>query len=141
MTLQTVTVKLPQVLYRRLERAAQATHQPLDAVLLQSIRGNIPPSLDDVPAEMRDELGQWLKLNDDDLWAVASASIDATQWRRHQRLLRKNAAGTLNEREQRELEHLRAETDRQVIRKSFSLALLKWRGHTLPLSPVNHAQS
>jgi hypothetical protein len=141
MTLQTVTVNLPQVLYRRLERAAQATNQPLDAVLLQSIRGNIPPSLDDVPADMRGDLRQLLKLNDDDLWAVASASIDAKQWRRHQRLLRKNTTGVLSEREQRELENLRGATDRQVMRRSFAVALLKWRGHTLPAPPANHARA
>jgi hypothetical protein len=141
MTLQTVTVKLPQVLYRRLERAAQATNQPLDAVLLQSIRGNIPPSLDDAPAEMRGELSQLLKLNDDDLWAVASSAIDARRWRRHQRLLHKCTSGALTESEQRELERLRVETDRHVIRKSFALALLKWRGHSLPTSIADHANS
>jgi len=143
MTLQTVTVKLPRVLYRRLERAAATTNQPLDAVLLQTIRGNIPPSLDDAPAEMRNDLGLLLKLSDDDLWAVASSSIDLKQWRRHKRLLRKNAAGPLSERERRELEQLRAETDQRVVRKSFALALLKWRGHTLPSaeSPAHHVRA
>ncbi len=141
MTLQTVTVKLPQVLYRRLERTAQTTNQPLDAVLLQTIRGNIPPSPDDAPVEMRDELSLLIKLSDDDLWAVASSPLAPKAWRRHKRLLQKNAAGTLSEREQHELEHLRAETDRHVLRKSFALALLKWRGHTLPMSDThsNHA--
>ena len=141
MTLQTVTVNLPQVLYRRLERAAQATNQPLDAVLLQSIRGNIPPSPDDAPTDMRDDLRQLLKLSDDDLWAVASAPMDAKQWRRHKQLLRKNTAATCSEREQRELEGLRVATDRYIIRRSFALAVLKWRGHTLPAPPADHAHS
>jgi hypothetical protein len=44
----------------------------------------------------------------------------------------KNTASALNEREQAELARLRAETDHQVLRKSFALALLKWRGFTLP---------
>jgi succinate dehydrogenase flavin-adding protein (antitoxin of CptAB toxin-antitoxin module) len=135
MALQTVKVKLPDLLYRRLERAAAITHQSLDAVLLQTIRGNLPPLLEDVPANESAELRALLKLNDDDLWAVARSSIDPKQWQRHKRLLRKSTAGTLSEREHSELERLRAETDRQVLRKSFALALLKWRGYAL--SPID----
>ena len=136
MALQTVTVKLPRVLYRRLERAAEATNQPLDAVLLQTIRGNVPPSLDDAPANMRTDLSALTRLGNDDLWAIASAPVDPKQWRRHKRLLQKNTGGVLNEHEQRELERLRTETDRHVIRRSFALALLKWRGYTLPTPSV-----
>lgn len=132
MALQTVKVKLPGVLYRRLKRAAAVTRQSLDAVLLQTIRGNLPPLLEDVPAEQSGELRALLKLRDDDLWAVARSPIDPKRWRRHQRLLRKNANGVLGTREQTELENLRAETDRHVLRKSFALAVLKWRGYALP---------
>jgi hypothetical protein len=132
MALQTVKVKLPSVLYRRLERAAAITRQSLDAVLLQTIRGNLPPVLDDVPANESAELRALLNLSDDDLWAIARSSIDPKGWQRHKRLLRKNAAGALAERERAELARLRAETDRQVLRKSFALVLLKWRGFALP---------
>ena len=143
MTLQKVTVKLPQGLYRRLERAAAITNQSLDAVLLQTIRGNLPPSLDDAPANLRVELNALLHLNDDDLWAVARSSIDPKQWRRHRRLLQKNAAGALSERERGELDRLRVETDRHVIRTSFTLALLKWRGYTLSPADIqtDHARA
>ena len=136
MTLQRVTVKLPQRLYRRLERAAAITNQSLDAVLMQTIRGNLPSALDDVPAELRAELSALPHLIDDDLWAIARSAMDAKQWRRHKRLLQKNAAGALSERERGELERLRVEADRQVIRTSFALALLKWRGHTLSSTDV-----
>jgi hypothetical protein len=132
MALQTVKVKLPSVLYRRLERAAAITRQSLDAVLLQTIRGNLPPVLDDVPANESAELRALLNLSDDELWAIARSSIDPKGWQRHKRLLRKNAAGALAERERAELARLRAETDRQVLRKSFALVLLKWRGFALP---------
>ena len=134
MTLQTVTIKLPRTVYRRLERLAATTNQSLDDVLLQTIRGNLPPSLDDVPSDSRHELRPLLDLSDDDLWAVARSSLDSHAWQKHQRLLRKNANGTLSDRGQYELEHLRFQTDRSVLRKSFALALLKWRGYTIPLS-------
>jgi len=143
MALQRVTVKLPEGVYYRLERAAAITNQSLDAVLLQTIRGNLPPSLDDAPAELRAELSGLPHLSDDDLWAVARRAIDAKQWRRHKRLLQKSATGGLSVRERSELERLRAETDRQVIRTSFALALLKWRGYTLSPADVqtDHGQA
>lgn len=140
MAVQTVKVKLPSALYRRLERVAAVTRQSLDTVLLQTIRGNLPPLLEDVPPTMRAELRTLMKLDDNALWAVARSSFDSQQWRRHQRLLRKNAAGTLSAREHSELEKSRTELDRYVLRKSFALALLKWRGYTLPTSsePANN---
>ena len=139
MTLQSVTIKLPSNLFRRLERTAEVTHQSLDDVLLQTIRGNIPPSVDDVPLPSREEYTALSKLDDGDLWAIASTPVEPKQWRRHKRLLQKNTSATLSEPERRELEHLRAETDRHVLRKSFALALLKWRGHTLSPTPPHAA--
>jgi hypothetical protein len=60
--------------------------------------------------------------------------LPAEQWDRHQQLLERNQAGTLTHIEQEELAHLRAVTDLFVFRRSYSLALLKWRGYTLPIS-------
>ena len=37
--------------------------------------------------------------------------------------------------EERELAALREATDAFVTRRSVALALLKWRGHTLPTAP------
>lgn len=131
MALQPVTIKLPPALYRRLERVAALTNQSLDAVLLQTIRGNLPVTLEGVPPDMQAELVALMKLNDDDLWAVARNPLDATHWRRHQTLLRKNAAGQLDEKGQHELAALRDNADQQVLRRSWALALLKWRGYSI----------
>jgi hypothetical protein len=67
MGLQTLRVELPGMLFERLESFASTTNQPLDAVLLQTIRGNLPPTLDDVPAEYRDNLRGLLNWSDEDL--------------------------------------------------------------------------
>ena len=136
MALQPVTLKLPSTLYRRLERVAALTNQSLDAVLLQTIRGNLPIALEDAPPDMQVEFATLAKLNDDDLWAVARNPLDAKQWKRHQFLLRKHAAGSLDENGQRELARLRDATDRHVTRRSLALALLKWRGYTITLGDV-----
>lgn len=110
-----------------------ATRQPLEAVVYQTIQGNLPPSLEDLPADWRDDLAALQNLEDQSLWDVTRQSLPERQWRRHQSLLRKNQAGRLTPVEQAELEHLRADADRLALRRSFALAILKWRGYSLPV--------
>jgi hypothetical protein len=45
------------------------------------------------------------------------------------RLLRKNQAGTLTERERKALDELISESERLMLRKARAYALLKWRGY------------
>ena len=136
MTLQTITLRLPEDSYRRLQRMAAVLRRPLEEVASQTIRGNLPPTVDDLPVELQNELADWLNLSDEQLWQIASAALPADQWQRHQRLLRKNEAGALTEVEHEQLAHLRTEVDRFVLRRSYALAVLKWRGHTLVMPPV-----
>ncbi|MBI4675151.1 MAG: hypothetical protein HY741_26210 [Chloroflexi bacterium] len=65
---------------------------------------------------------------EDELWAIAQRVPDQRAWRKHRRLLELNAARDLSDTESKELEQLREEMDRHVLKKSFALALLKWRG-------------
>ena len=51
MTLQTITLRLPEESYRRLQGMATALRRPLEEVASQTIRGNLPPAVDDLPAE------------------------------------------------------------------------------------------
>lgn len=132
MTTPTITLQLPEEIHHRLERVAQATHQALEDVVFQTIQGNLPPSVDDAPADLRDELAALQDAGDEALWAIAREPLPKEQWRRHQQLLRKNGSRGLKDAEREELSHLRSLTDRLVLRRSYALALLKWRGHTLP---------
>jgi len=129
---QVITLHLPQNIYQRLQLMAQMTHQPLEVVAFQSIQGNLPPLIEDLPAEWRDELAKLQSLTVEALWTIAKEPLPPEQWRRHQQLLEQNQAGVLTEDEREELANLRTVTDRFVFRRSYALALLKWRGYTLP---------
>lgn len=132
MSLQTINIQLPDEIYRRLRQMATATHQPLEEVIVQTIRGNLPPALDDLQPEMRELVADLEQLGDEKVWAVAREASSPERWRRHQRLLQKVQDGTLSEAEHVELDELRSSVDREVLRRSYALALLKWRGYTIP---------
>jgi hypothetical protein len=132
MTVQTLHIPLPEAIVQRLQRVADATRQPLEEVVVQTICGNLPPALEDLSPALREVVADLPTLGDEALWAVARTSLPPQQWRRHQRLLRRAQEGPLTAAEQQELETLREATDRFVTRRSYALALLKWHGHTLP---------
>jgi hypothetical protein len=132
MSLQSINIQLPDEIYRRLRQMAAATHQPLEEVIVQTIRGNLPPALDDLQPDMRELVADLEQLGDEAVWAVAREATFPARWRRHQRLLQKVQDGTLTDVEQAELDELRSSVDREVLRRSYALALLKWRGYTIP---------
>jgi hypothetical protein len=135
MALQNVNVILPEDIYRRFEDMAAVTHRSLEDVLVETLQGNLPPVVRDVGPEQRDLVAGLQQLDDEALWAIAKENIPAPQWRRHRHLLRKVALGTLTPSDQAELDDLHTATDRFAIRRSYALALLKWRGYTIPAVP------
>jgi hypothetical protein len=134
MTVPALHIQLPEAIYQRLQRMAEGTNQPLRTIVIQTIRGNLPPSLDDLRPEWREAVADLPALSDETLWAIAREPLPSRQWRRHQRLLHKMQESILTETERTALATLRMDADRFVTRRSYALALLKWRGHTRPSS-------
>jgi hypothetical protein len=130
--MQSVNIELPEEIYRRFQDMATVTQRSLEEVIVQTIRGNLPPMLDDLPPEQRDLVADLQHLSDEALWVVAREPLPEQRWRRHQRLLRRAETSALTNSERTELTELRQATDRFVIRRSYALALLKWRGYTIP---------
>jgi hypothetical protein len=58
--------------------------------------------------------------------------MPAARQRKLHRLLDKNSDGTLTTMVRRELESLRKEGDRLMLRKAHAAVILKWRGHRIP---------
>lgn len=128
---QTIPLQLPEAIYQRLQQVAHAMNHSIEEVVLQTIHGNLPPSLDDLSPELHGVVADLQQMGDAALWSVTKESLPPHQWRRHQRLLRKGQESPLSTAEHEELAALRAATDRLVIRRSYALALLKWHGHTI----------
>lgn len=132
MTTQIVMVTLPEEIYHRFQASAYTMQQSVEDLLAQSIQGNLPPSLEDLPPELQNEIGVFLQsLTSQALWEIVKTPSLPPTWQRHQELLEKNQEEMLTAAELDELERLRVQMDRRVMRRSYALALLKWRGYTL----------
>ncbi len=127
---QQVTVDLPLPFYRFLARLAEQTHQPLEELVAQSVAGNLPPSVDNAPVEIKSDLLALQRLAVDELKQVANEQISQKQQKRHLQLLEKT---NLSNKEQRELSELRRQADVLMLRKAYAWAVLRWRGHPNPI--------
>ena len=123
-------VTLPEEIYHRFQVSAHVMQQSMEDLLTQSIQGNLPPSIEDLPPELQNEIGLFLQsLTSQALWEIVKAPSLPATWQRQQELLEKNQEETLTAAEMDELEQLRVQMDRRVMRRSYALALLKWRGY------------
>lgn len=129
---QSVTVELPEPLFRFLERLARQTDQSVDKLVAQSLAGNLPPVVDHAPAEMQAELLAMQQWPVDRLLVAAHEQIAPDHQARHVALLEKLGEGGLTSAEQQELASLRLTADRQMVRKAYAWAVLRWRGHATP---------
>ena len=140
MTVKSVMLQLPEALYLRLQQVASGMHQSLDEVLIRAVQVGSPPSWEDAPAPFQGDLAALDRLDDQSLWRIARRTQLEQDWTRYQELLDRNAEGIITAVERIDLEQLRTEADRFMLRKAHAAALLRWRGHTVPLAISNHPQ-
>lgn len=132
MPTQNVTIALPEHLYLRLQRIAQANRQPLAEVLLHVVEVGSPPSWEEAPAALQADLAALDRLHDEALWHIARSCRTEAEMERYQELLDKHANENIQPAERAELTRLRQDAERFMLRKAQAAALLRWRGHTLP---------
>lgn len=132
MVVETVTLKLPENLYRRLVSHADATSRPLEDVILHALTVGSPPIWEDVPAEFQATLAEMDRLDDEALWGIVRGRKTVAEMARYNELLEINKQGRMSEAERLELTRLRREADQFMLRKAHAAALLRWRGHPVP---------
>ncbi|MCL4709549.1 hypothetical protein KJ068_30740 [bacterium] len=128
---QTVTLELPESVYKPAQRSAEATRRRLSEVLVHALRALLPP-LEGLPPALTAELAALEKLNDGALWRVMLDQVPAEQQRKLQRLLQKSKRAKLTEAERAALAALQHDADRVMLRKARAAVLLRFRGKRLP---------
>lgn len=132
MAMQSVTLQLPEPVFRYFQQMAVATKRPLEQVVRQSVEGNLPPSVATMPVEMNHGLLALQGLPVEQLLAVAAEQVSPAEQARHLELLERNSAGALTASEEQELATLRLAADRLMLRKAYAWSVLRWRGHPTP---------
>lgn len=126
MTLQTITLQIPEHIYERAQQVAETTDQPLEAVFLHELENAFLPPL---PEDEEAELSALNYLSDEALWTIAREQMPSPRQERMQGLMDGNTKGTLSEAEYQELEHLVEQGQRLMLRKGKAAALLTERGY------------
>lgn len=129
---QAITVRLPEETLERFRHGAGAARKPLAQFLVDRLVETVPPSVENLPSALREELRTLERLDDRALWRLAQSRVPADRQRRYSQLLAKNASGTLTAREQSQLEALGDEARRLTLKKAHAYLVLKWRGHAIP---------
>jgi hypothetical protein len=127
----TVTLPIPDEIYHRLELNAQATGQSIEDILGYVLQVGSPPRVGDVPEVFQVDLARLDGLSDEELMDIAASRKSDDDFDRYDELLEQNSAGLLSVAERSELEQLRQESDRFMLRKAQAAVLLRWRGHSV----------
>lgn len=126
-----LTIDLPESAFEQLSRLAELTNQPLSDLVIQSITGNLPPTVETTPVEMQSELLALQTLSTETLRQIAQSQISIAQQQRHTTLLEHNQEDLLSAAEQQELRELSQAADQLMLKKAHACAILRWRGQPI----------
>ena len=129
--LSTVTLQIPDGIYRRLEVQAKARSQSLEEILVHALNVGSPPDVNDVPTELKADLADLDTMSDDELLILMQDKKPIADFDRYDELLDLKADRLLMPSETQELEQLRKESDLFMLRKAQAAVLLKWRGYSV----------
>ncbi len=124
---QTVSVELPEPIFRRLRHIAEVTHRSVEDVLATTVDAALPQT-PGVPPEVADDLAAMAVFSDTALWTAAETTLSPEQQRRLNQLTQAGEAHLLTDAEAAELTQLIDAYDRAVLRRAKALALLAQRG-------------
>ena len=136
MSTQTITIEVPEMLYRAMRRLAAATHQRLETIVQESLEHALPP-LDDVPDDEAATLAALSALSDAALWREARAALSSDDQSELHTLLEQQGAGILSDQEQARLQELLKLYGQLTVRKAHAWLLLARRGYTVPPQSEN----
>ena len=128
----TITLELPEPLYRFARQVAEATQKPLETVLRDSIAHALPP-LNDIPHEQAVEFATLAALDDATLWRQTRVMMSEAEQLEMRELLENQGAGQLTSVEHARLQALLDSYGHAMVRKAHAYLLLARRGYRVPM--------
>jgi hypothetical protein len=134
MSVATVSVELPEPLYRRLQSAATVAQRSLEEVLASTVAVALPPS-PDLPEALANELAEMIWLSDDALRAATKPDFSPSQQERLAELNDLADDRALSPGEETERAELLAAYEWAILRRAQAFQILARRGHRIPTYP------
>ncbi len=131
MSIQAITLRMPEAIYQRAKHAADLLQKPMEEVIVDTLASTLP-LLDDVPEAMASEVAAMAQLSDEALQGMANGAMLVERQELLHNRLDQQGRGELDEAGQRELAALMAESGRAMLRRAKAVALLMARGRTVP---------
>jgi hypothetical protein len=133
MTEYSLTLDLPEPLYRRLSIQAQHETRTIGEIALERLARPSPPVVEeDLPVALRTELAAMADLSDEALWTIAHSEMNPDKVALYDVLLERQQERTLTAEGKELLAQLRHEADALALRKAHAFLLLQNRNHRLP---------
>ncbi|MBL7184626.1 MAG: hypothetical protein ISS50_09290 [Anaerolineae bacterium] len=127
MTVQSVTLRLPETVMRRARQTANVLQRPLEELLTGLVTAALP-DVEDAPLEVQAELARMTWFSDQELWSIARSTMPVKQQEQLRSLADLQTIRALTPAEQEALDNLRREYGRVTLRKARAYALLSLRG-------------
>ena len=128
---QTITLTLPDHILQPVQRAAQATQQSVEELLMTALQA-VLPTLEGLPPVVVQHLVTLESCDDQTLWRVMLDTVPPAQQRQLHDLLLRNQAGMLTDAEREQLAILQQQADLVMLRKARAAVLLRFRGKRVP---------
>lgn len=128
MTVQAITLNLPQAVYKQIRQAAEKVGRPVNEVLLEAVAA-VAPIIGTGPENLRTALAQMAYLNDAALWQAGRATMTAEQRERLETLHDKQQREGLAPDEQAEEQALLSLYRETLLVRAQAAVLLKQRGY------------
>ncbi len=130
MSTQTLTLRLPDRLYARLQQRARQSNRTLEAELLEVLSTAVPAD-ESLPHPLEEEVAGLDDMDDAALWQAARSRLSAEASAQLEELHIVRQRGVLSETEARTLAELVREYERSMLIRARAAAILKLRGYDL----------
>lgn len=128
MTMQMLTLALPEPLYSRLKARADQTQRTVEDEVLDVLATAVPIA-DDLPDDLEQAISSLTVLDDVALWRAARSHFSTQSAQQLEELHIKRQREELTDAESQTVERLVRQYERSMLVRAQAAALLKQRGH------------
>ena len=128
------SINVPEGLYRRLKKQADAQKRSLDELVQQALSRQLPSPVaieDDLPPLLREELSAMAHLSDVSLWQLAKSTLSPEQLEQIDQFQAIKNKRSLSPDESSQYETLLRDYDETILRRAHAAMLLNERGFDL----------